>query len=303
MNSNQILSVLLGISLLWVAGLRAEEPNMAPDTIFLKDGTTVKGIIVENTSDAVTIQQDYSEVRVAKEDIVRIRDEADDAAYFASMHRKGTLPPWRVIVNDLRLHDKIKSFEQVPATVIDVGEYMNVPYQSFRINNDIEMNIYGDPDDPAAVEMGVYGLRKNDRRLHQMLRQYLAGYLTSRDELRALYSIPPTGGSADAGDMRLSVTLPGAPDSFGAWWVGVSNPKQLDRIRMSDKDYAKLVRPVDEVLDKDGSVLSSAWREEEVSLSRRISQVGEGAKVFLRGFYRDKDGRFQMIFQDLPKAP
>ncbi len=303
MNSNQTLSVIFGINVICAAALHAIAPNMAPDTIFLKNGTEVKGIIVENTSDSVTIQQAYSEVTVSKEDIVRIRDEADDSAYFASMQRRGSLPPWRLIVNDLRLHDKIKSFEQVPATVIAGGEFKNVPYQSFRINGDIEMNIYGDPDDPAAVEVGVYGRRKNDRRLHQMLRQYLAGYLTSRDELRALYSIPPTGGSADAGDMRLSVTLPDDPDSYGAWWVGVSNPKQLDQIRMSDEDYAKLVRPVEEVFDKDGKVLSSAWRDEEVSLSRRISQMGEDAQVFLRGFYRDENGRFQMIFQDLPKAP
>jgi len=303
MNSNQSISLLFGISFLCAPGLHADQASMSPDTIFLKDGTSVKGIIVENTSDAVTVQQAYSEVTVPKSDVVRIWDEADDSAYFASMQRRGTLPPWRVIVNDLRLHDKIKNFEQVPATVIDVGEYKNVPYQSFRINHDIELNIYGDPDDPAAVEVGVYGMRKNDRRLHQMLRQYLAGYLTSRDELRALYSIPTTGGFADAGDMRLTVTLPDDPDSYGAWWVGVSNPKQLDEVRMSDKEYAKLVRPMDEVFDKDGNVLSSAWREEEVNLSRRIAQMGDRAQVFLRGFYRDENGRFQMIFQDLPKAP
>jgi len=275
---------------------------MAPDTVFLKDGTTVKGIIVENTSASVTIQEAYREVTIPKEDIVRIRDEAEDVAYFASMQRKGSLPPWRVIVNDLRLHDKIRTFEQIPATLIDSGDFKNVPYQSFRINGDIEMNIYGDPDDPAAVEVGVYGMRKNNRALHQMLRQYLAGYLTSRDELRALYSIPRKGGVADAGDMRLFITLPDAPDSYGAWWVGVSNPKQLDKIRMSDEDYARLVRPMDEVFDKDGNVLSSAWREEEMDLSRRIAKMGENAKVFLRGFYRDAQGRFRMIFEDVPES-
>lgn len=300
MNSNHSHLALVGVSLLWAFSLQAQPANMSPDTIVLKDGTTLQGIIVENTSDSVTLQQAYREVKVPKPDIIRIRDESDDAAYFASMHRKGSLPPWRVIVNDLRLHDKIKSFEQVPATVIDVGAFKNVPYQSFRINQDIEMNIYGDPDDPAAVEVGVYGPRKSNQRLHQMLRQYLAGYLTSRDELRALYSIPKSGGSADAGEMRISVTLPDAPDSYGAWWIGISNPGELDRIRMSDADYAKLVRPMDEVFDKDGNVLSSAWREEEADLSRRLSQMGDNAKVFLRGFYRDAEGRFQMIFQDLP---
>lgn len=302
MNSKFRLSVIL---LTMFTGtwnlLHANIDMLMPDTLVLKDGTRLKGLIVDNKSDSVTIQRSHNEITVPKSKIVRILDESDDVSYFTEMQRKGSLPPWRMIVNDLRLHDKIKKFEQIPATVIDVGEFKNVPYQSFRINGDVELNIYGDPDDPAAVEIGVYGSRKNDRKLHAMLRQYLAGYLTSREEIKALYSIPPeTGGAADAGDVRLWIMLPDHPEAFDGWWVGISNPKHLDKIRLSDAEYERLVRPADEVFDKEGNVLTSAWREEEVSLSRRVSQMGNSAKVFMRGFYRDAEGRFQMIYQDLP---
>jgi hypothetical protein len=277
--------------------LAAQTDSMTPDTVIMKDGRRYKGLIVHNTSDTVTIQTPFAEVTVSKSDVTRIQDESDESIYFTAMQRRGSLPPWRVIVNDLRLHDKIKSFEQIPATVIDSGEFRNIPYQSFRINKDVELNIYGDPEDPSAVEVGVYGPRKNYRQLHTMLRQYLAGYLTSRDELQALYSIcTDTGGSAKAGSMLLSITPPDDPESFDAWWVGISNPRELDAIRLSDAEYARIVRPVNEVFDKEGNLLTmTQWKQEDANLSRRLSKMGDNAQVFLRGFYRDENGRFQLL--------
>lgn len=44
---------------------------------------------------------------------------------------------------------------QIPATVIDKGVLRNVPYKSYRAG-DYEVNVYGDPDQPARVEIGVY---------------------------------------------------------------------------------------------------------------------------------------------------
>ncbi len=282
--------------------LAAQTDSMTPDTVIMKDGRRYKGLIVHNTSDAVTIQTPFKEVTLSKSDVVRIQDESDDSVYFTAMQRRGSLPPWRVIVNDLRLHDKIKTFEQIPATVVESGEFENIPYQSFRINSDVELNIYGDPEDPSAVEVGVYGPRKNSPQLQAMLRQYLAGYLTSRDELQALYSISTdTGGSAKAGSMLLSITTPDAPDSYDAWWVGISNPGELDAIRLSNAEYARLVRPVDEVFDKNGNLLATTkWKQHDANLSRRLSKAGENAQVFIRGFYRDATGRFQLLTDAVP---
>jgi hypothetical protein len=45
---------------------------------------------------------------------------------------------------------------QIPATVIDVGRLSYVPYSSFQIGDDRELNVYGDPDAPACVEIGLY---------------------------------------------------------------------------------------------------------------------------------------------------
>ncbi len=272
---------------------------MNPDGLLLKDGRKLVGLIVANTADFVTIQKSHMEYTVPKSEILRIFDEDDSAAYFTEPQRSGSLPPWRVIANDLRLHDRIRTFDQIPATVIDNGEYRNVPYLSFRINGDVELNIYGDPDDPAAVEVGVYGARRNNKQLQTMLRQYLAGYLTTRDEIGALYQIPLSGGERRAGEMRLSISPPDAPDAYGAWWVGVSNPAAVDKVRLSDSEYARLVTPMKDVFDNEGNVLDSAWTGRELNLSQRAARSDGNAEVFLRGFYRDAEGRFQLVYDTL----
>ena len=92
---------------------------------------------------------------------MRIIDNADAKALYTDINRKGKLPSWRVIANDLRTHDAIKSLVEIPATVIDVGDFKNVPYKSFRVNNEVELNIYGDPENPAGVELGIYGPRSD----------------------------------------------------------------------------------------------------------------------------------------------
>ena len=133
------------------AGLRGKEDDSfrAPDSLTLIDGTVVHGLIIKNSRDSVLIQQETDELDIPKNKIVRIIDNADRGVLYTGMNRKGQLPSWRVIANDLRTHDAVKSLVEIPATVIDVADFKNVPYKSFRVNEDVELNIYGDPENPA----------------------------------------------------------------------------------------------------------------------------------------------------------
>jgi hypothetical protein len=132
--------------------LRAADDSFhAPDMLILKDGTVVRGLIIKNTWDSVLIQEKFKEGNYPKSRIVRIVDNADTESLYTDINRQGRLPSWRVIANDLRTHDAIKSLVEIPATVIDNGDFKNVPYKSFRVNNDIELNIYGDPEAAQIV--------------------------------------------------------------------------------------------------------------------------------------------------------
>jgi hypothetical protein len=285
------------------ASLRAQDDTFrAPDSVVLKDGTNVRGLIIKNTRFSVLIQQKNKELEIPKSRIVRINDNADAGAVDTEINKRGQLPSWRSIANDLRTNDAVKSLVEIPATVIDVGDFINVPYKSFRVNEDVELNIYGDPENPAGVELGIYGRRSADKKLRRTLRGYLAGFLTTREEIAALYSLGLEKGIAQVGDLTLEITPKDAPDAYGAWWVSLYNKRALDEVRLSDAEYKRLVRPVNEVIDKQGRVISGGWSEKEARRSKKINQMGDEAKVLLRGFYRDRDGVFRLITDTPPSA-
>ncbi len=283
-------------------GQASDDSFRAPDSLVLVDGTIVRGLIVKNTSDAVLIQQENRELNIPKKKIVRINDNTDVNALYTEITRKGKLPSWRVIANDLRTHDTIKSLVEIPATVIDVGDFKNVPYKSFRVNQDIELNIYGDPENPAGVELGIYGSRSGNQKLRKTLRGYLAGFLTTRQEIAALYSVGLEKGITQVGDITMEITPKDAPDAYGAWWVSLYNRKDLQRVRLNDTEYARLVRPVNEVINKDGQVISGGWSKKDAHLSRKMHELGDSAKVILKGFYRDDDGTFRLITEPEPQG-
>ena len=80
----------------------------------LLDGNVVHGLIIRNSRDSVLIQQETGELDIPKNKIVRIIDNADRDVLYTGMNRKGQLPSWRVIANDLRTHDAVKSLVESP---------------------------------------------------------------------------------------------------------------------------------------------------------------------------------------------
>lgn len=290
------LPLLLLADVLVPAPARAGAPIKA-DEIVMRDGTVLRGLIVRQTSRDVTLQLPYAEKEISKQDIVRIRNVGDGDLVYKTVPPPGRLPPWRIIANDLRNEDRIREFLQIPATVIDEGVFHNVPYLSFRANRFVELNVYGDPDNPAGIEIGFYGPRRDDREAWRFGRLFLASYLTGVDEISALYELEPAGGILQAGDLTLEATPPDAPDAYGARWISIYNKKQLDRQRMSSAEYAELTLPAERVVLPDGSVAPESWENHEMRRSRRF-QSGEDDRVFARGFYRDAQGRFQLLTTD-----
>ena len=123
----------------------------------------------------------------------------------------------------------------------------------------------------------------------------MAGFLTTRAEIAALYGLSFQGGIKDAGPLTVEITPRDAPDAYGAWWISLYNRKQLAEVRLDDAEYAKLVRPFSEVIDKKGRVIANGWTDDQADLSAKLQDLGNSAKVLLRGFYRDKNGDFRLI--------
>jgi hypothetical protein len=273
----------------------AADEFLPPDSVVLKDGRTLDGLIVKNTKDAVYLQMKTEERALPKSEIVRIVDRADDDSLYTRVPAKGELPSWRVIANDLRTNDAIRSMVEIPATRIDRGVLRNVPYKSFRVNEDLELNVYGNPEKPAALEMGIYGVRRNAMHLRKSIRSYLAGFLTTREEISNLYSLSLKGGETSCHRLTIKITPPDADDAYGAWWILVYNPQQLAAARVSDKAYAAVTRPFDEVVNRRGRIQDRLWMDLHGSVVESAHDMGRSARDLFRGFRRTEDGKFQIL--------
>lgn len=268
--------------------------RLMPDTVIMNDGTELHGLIVRNDARFLVLQERMKEVEIPKNQIRRIIDQADTLVYFADIADPSTLPPWRMIVQDFRLDDNIKSFRQIPATTVDNGYLKNIPYLSFRINRKIEMNVYGDPENPVCIEFGIYEKGEKITRFMKIIRAYLAGILTSRQEVAAIYRLPESGGKISAGKFTFEVTPPSAPDAYGGWWISIYDPKRLDAARLPDNEYRKLTLPFHEVNTASGQLREDQAMKHDVFLSQTATKWTSLVSN-LKGFYRDRMGELKLI--------
>lgn len=290
---------LTRVLLFFCAGLIAPALNAAnrpgiPDQVEMKDGRTLRGMILKNGADSLLFQMPDGEIAIPKSDIRRIREEADQDVYIAQVTGRGKLPSWQAIVHDFRDHDAVWRVELIPAVRIDSGDMKNIPYISFNVNRQGRLNIYGNPDDPVAIQFGIYGKRGRSGKYHQIVREFLAGHLYTRKEIAALYSLSLAGDMHRVGNLAFRITPPSDPASHGGWWITVYDPTRLDTARIGDSAYAKVTRPFSEVNNRNGtlrdlsSVLFDNWLVSTVM--RLPSQIPK-----IRGFYRDETGVFHVM--------
>ena len=277
-----------------LAGGSVHADELSPDIVELNDGTRLRGLILQNTADTLILQTRDGEAKLPKDYIRRIDDAPDEEVIYSDLVGRDALPSWRAIVHDLRTHDRVRSFEQIPPTGIDNGLLRNIPYLSFRVNGYAELNVYGDPDDPVAIEFGAYGGTHQGNHRRRIFREFIAGHLHSKEQIAALYSLGPERRALQAGKLAFRLILPGDPDAYGGTWLVVYRPDRIAKARLADRAYAELTRPFEEVNNKDGS-LRSANKQSNLQWLQNAVEWMTGEKPELRGFYRDKNGVFRIL--------
>ena len=145
-----------------------------------------------------------------------------------------------------------------------------------------------------AIEFGIYGSAGPDDKTRRTFREFIAGHLHSKEQIAALYSLGPERRDARAGKLAFRLMLPGDADGYGGTWIVVYRPDAIAGARLSDKAYAAITRPFDQVNNPDGSLRADKLEENTNWLERTMEALtGEAPK--LRGFYRDKDGVFRVL--------
>jgi hypothetical protein len=219
------LLVFLGLpSLVWA------------DTVHLQSGGTLEGVILKRDKDGVVIQLKYATVTVGSFDIASI-----DASTPASVPGS-RLAGWERCFQVLAARPWGEELHQIPARLIENGPFHNVPYVIHASGN-YQVALYGDPDRPAAIELGVSGALRGNAATRKEFTEILASLLVRSEDVESLRSLPMDSGKKESEGLLFETT--DEPDARGkeTWWISVSDPTSLEQSRVSDKDLSTLVTP------------------------------------------------------------
>jgi hypothetical protein len=174
--------------------------------------------------------------------------------------------------------------KQIPATVVDKGVLMAVPYQSFRAGN-YEFNVYGDPEHPACLEIGVYKDLLGSLSAKQRCVAFMASLLPDPGDRCLLRSLNLNQDLRERGGLTFEVTPETAEDAYGGWWVSVYDTAALGKSRSSpqEREAITVQRDAPETSQAGGP---AQWSPQELALARP-----GGKTVYVRGYTR-KDGTY-----------
>lgn len=184
------------------------------------------------------------------------------------------LPAAETALSRIRSLDLGKDLKQIPATVIDKGPLRHVPYVSHRAG-DLEVNVYGDPDAPACIEIGLFAA---DPKRRAAGRDALAGLLPVPEDGDVLRTLDLAKGKSTRAGLTFEITPETAPDAYGGWWASVYDAKALEGARATEADLKNVSGP----------------RPADASKSR------PGGSTYVPGYYR-KDGTYVEGYQKKAK--
>src|SRR6185503_20229243 len=192
--------------------------------------------IVKEGDGAVVVRLKYATVTLDRSDIESIEKKAAEDAPAAKALR---LARWDRCIEVVAARPWAAGLRQIPATVIEKGILKNVPYMSHKSGN-TEFNLYGDPDEPAGLEIGVTkDLLKSDAAKKECL-EVIAALLADPKDAAALRSLDLKPGKTEREGLTFEVTPETAEDAYDGWWISVYSPKLLDEARATDEELKKL---------------------------------------------------------------
>ncbi len=231
----RIAGLLVGLVLL-VATAQAA-------VLHLKNGGTLRGTVLQETDELVTFGLQYATVTLRRAEIASIERTVAEQPEAREAHgdtpKDGArLPRWSIAVGRLAKAPWATGLSQIPATVIDKGVMRNVPYASYRCGTggDCEVNIYGDPDMPAGLEIGLSGALVSDSAAKKRCIEFLASVLPDASDAAILKAARSDEDKIVRGGLTVEITPATAPDAYGAWWASVYYVERLDQARAGEKE-------------------------------------------------------------------
>jgi hypothetical protein len=214
--------------------------NATGDSITIKGGHTATGTILQTNAseDSILLLQNYgtAEYYVPIVEAVKI-DEATAVTVPVNTSRT---PGFKQVLLHLSRQPWAKNLKQIPATVVDKGILKFVPYVSFRCAEDYEVNIYGDLDKPAGIEVGLYRKLLADESAKENCLKLIDDLLPDTADRETLKKLNREKDNASRKNLAFEITPPTAEDAYGGWWVSVYDEKKLELSRASESEMKKI---------------------------------------------------------------
>lgn len=206
------------------------------DTVTLTNGAKLDGTVLQETSQYVVLKRTYSTIRLSRDTVTSVQRTATKPSTRPATTRP-RVAAWGDVVTSLAAQPWAGGFRQIPATVVTVGVLRNVPYQSYYCGDGYEMNVYGDPDDPACIEIGK---QKGEPADKQALINFMAGLLNDEQDVSQVKRLNPKQSLVTRNGLTMEITPPDAPDAFGGWWVSVYDDGKVEKARAKDAELAAI---------------------------------------------------------------
>lgn len=194
-----------------------------------------------------------------------------------------------------------KGFKQIPSTVIDKGVLRDIPYTSYRAG-EYEVNVYGDPQAPVCVEIGIHGSLLKSEEAKKACLTFMLGLLDDAADRETLTSLKLQTGKKVRASLTFEITPPEAADAYGGWWISVYNETLLDRSRATPEEMKALTTTRGEV--KKGAAVgnekgpapegaaSGKWASDDLADARKAKDVEEEQQRVYKPTISKKDGKY-----------
>jgi len=232
-NLGRVFGFLAVIVLGFLVPLRA-------DVLLLQSGAVVTGKVLQQDANGVLMQTESGTYRYPSAWIKEMKKEAATAPHVSNNGQ--AIPDWAQIVTLLAESGFAPEIKQVPATVINYGNFKNVPYLSFRCAyGGYELNIYGDLNRPAAVQIGAMGNLKDNAEAKSNCVNFICSVLASAADRKMVRALNWDHKDLQAnGGRTFETLLPGEWGSYGGWWVSVCDTNAVGAAQASDAEMLSL---------------------------------------------------------------
>lgn len=298
----------------------------ALDEVVLTNGRSYLGTITSNTPTSVVLSIDGGTVEFPRSAIASPPyfgpagaegGAGEEAATPPGPQQPHPLPGIEDALHRLHAFSWGEHVRQVPVLVTDRGRWQYMPCVSFWVGDFCQLNFFGDPTRPAAIEVSLVRPAPEAWEQKRHLLEFMLGLAPALAMDSRFDHLNVHGDSFTVGDLWFAVTGPGSRETPGRWSVLLLHEISLSPARASMAELQAISEPVPLALldpTQPRSWQRGSWTPDDLAWLRDVLALNHpellhadpsaqpwtalgGERVFVRSFERER-GRYTRSTND-----